>query len=81
MSRSFKKHPGFKDHHKSKKYWKRQAAKRVRSYQRALDNGAAYKNLFNRWDICDWNFRFYSKQAVIDWVRGWREDPWKYWMK
>jgi len=64
MSRSYKKHPGFSDNDKSKKWNKRQANKRVRRHQKELDSGCNYKRLYQQWDICDHNFRVFSRNEL-----------------
>lgn len=53
MSRSYKKNPFVKE--KNKRYWKRQANRRVRKTNCA--NGGFYKKLYNSWNITDWRFR------------------------
>jgi len=59
MSRSFKRFPGFSDNDHGKKYQKRQAARRAR-YNEDVPNGGAYKKLYEQWDICDYNCRYFE---------------------
>ena len=61
MSRSFKKTPVYKDGSdkaKKRKYWKRQANKKVRKQQIALGKSNEYRKIGEQWDICD--YRFYE---------------------
>jgi hypothetical protein len=54
MSRSYKK-PWYCD----RSPWaKRQANKKVRKYKKGLSRGKSYKNLYSRYNICD--YKFYS---------------------
>ena len=62
MSRSYKKHPGWKDCNKGTKTLANRKARRPWHWD--ISNGMAYKKLTERWNICDWNFRYYSKAEV-----------------
>ena len=65
MSRSRKKHPIVKDSpRRSKKFWLRQAARKVRRAKFEIANGGAYKNLYDRYNICDWWFRYTWEQYL-----------------
>jgi hypothetical protein len=68
MSRSFKKNPGIKDSWSGKKFGKNQANRRVRHYKRYLSNGGSYKKLYEKYDICDYNFRHYSLEEHKRWA-------------
>ena len=75
MSRSYKKFPGFSDGDSCKKFPKRWAARKVR-HSKNIPNGGAYRRLYNSWDICDYNCRYYSiadgLKAFAKW--GWGFD-------
>jgi len=66
MSRSYKKTPVCKDGGKRKKFYLRLAARKVRHAKFPISNGGAYKNLFDRYSICDWSFR----QTLEEHLRG-----------
>lgn len=83
MSRSYKKHPGFKDGDRKKRWWKRQANKKIRRTQE-LDDGKSYRKVYDQWKICDWNWRYYSKSEAKRDIEKWswgRWKPYKYWIK
>jgi len=75
MSRSYKHTPVNKDGNRSKKWGKNQANRRVRRYKYGLSNGMSYKNLYDRWDICDCRWygtladKFYWENR---WVNIWK---------
>ncbi len=55
MSRSYKKHPWSA----LRSPWnKKQANKRVRKYNKPIQNGKAYKKLYCSWNICDYKSRY-----------------------
>lgn len=67
ISRSFKKTPVYKDgsdRSKTRKYWKRQANKKVRKCRTALKKSNQYRKIGEQWDICD--YRFYEKKPDND---------------
>lgn len=73
MSRSRKKHPGWKDHNQDMKKIANRKARRVWHWD--IASGSAYKKLTDRWNICDWNFRYYSEGEVdraIEKDKRWR---------
>lgn len=83
MSRSYKKHPGWSGRRDCTKIEKRAAARKVRkaSY---VPNGSGYKNLYNRWNIIDYNFRYYSRAELIRANAKWKhpyDRLWHGWMK
>lgn len=73
MSRSYKKTPGFTDHRQSgtKKEFKRFANKKVRRVdpEILLNDGAAYKKIYNQYDICDWKFLFFTEEELQRWEK------------
>lgn len=70
MSRSFKKSPVCTDHCTPGTKWsKRQAAKAVRR-STEVDDGKAYRKLYNPWIICD--YRFYRTLSAE--IREWETD-------
>lgn len=76
MSRSFKKIFVYKDRSnrsKIKKYWKRQANKKVRRLQGVLRKSNEYRKIGESWDICD--YRFY--EAKPDDAMGEELNYWK----
>ena len=95
MSRSYKKHPGFKDHNR---FYKNYANSVVRKHL-DLPSGMAYKKLFDRYSICDYKTIYHSRAELYrEWDRDSREihwnkwtgephiwepekKPWHYWMK
>lgn len=89
MSRSRKKYPGWKDHNQDMKKIANRKARKRRHWD--IASGSAYKKLTEKWDICDWNNRYYSEGEVdrsIDEykrryaARGFRVTPkYKYYMK
>jgi hypothetical protein len=78
MAKSYKKFPGCSDGDRSKKFSKRQAARKVRHYKRWLPNGSKFKTLYERWDICDYNFRMYSWKEAYDHAVKWLDVPWRF---
>lgn len=61
MARSFRKTPGWCD----RQTWaKKQANKRVRRFIGLIPNGNWYRNLYNRWQICDWKFLYHTEAAL-----------------
>lgn len=81
MSRSYKKNPGWKCKTKDPSFWKRQASKAVRNSE-ITDDGSAYKKLYERSMIWDWNFRAYSKRDLLDkWGYSSNEEGYRYWIK
>ena len=62
MSRSYKKRPGWKDHAAEMKVIANRKARRPWHWD--ISSGMAYKKLTDRWNICDWNFRYYSDGEV-----------------
>lgn len=67
MSRSYKKTPYCGE----KKHMKDYANRVVRNHlkhDRDLANGNAYKKLYERWDICDWEFRESFEQYKLSYV-------------
>ena len=62
MSRSYKKAPGWKDYNKDAKTLANRKARRLWNWD--IPSGGSYKKLTERWDICDWNFRYYSEGEV-----------------
>lgn len=90
MSRSYKKHPGWKDHSKGAKTLANRKARRPWHWD--IPSGACYKKLTERWDICDWNFRYYSegeinralekdKKEAVRYSRRYITPKYKYFMK
>ncbi len=58
MSRSRKKNPVAKDNpRRSKRFLLRQAARRVRHCKTEIADGGAYRNLYDRYTLCDWRWR------------------------
>jgi hypothetical protein len=82
MARSYKKHPGFRDRsHNGTKVDKRIANKKVRKAP-FVDNGSHFKKWSDRYDIYDWNFRYYSrKEAVRKLSEYYGEKVYQAWMK
>ena len=76
MSRSMKKFPGMSDGDCGKKFQKRAANKKVRHYRLWLPNGSTFKKLYDQWDICDHNFRRYSKEDMMKWCEKWADSWW-----
>lgn len=70
MSRSYKKHPWYKDR---SPYMKNQANRKVRRYKGENLNHKSYRKLFQSWDICDYKFDGYGKEEI---KKRWRaKDP------
>jgi hypothetical protein len=70
MSRSYKKFPGYTDHHTPHSRWaKRQASKAVRRTF-DLSDGRSYKKVYPSYDICDYKFIWWSKKEVEEWYDG-----------
>ena len=66
MSRSYKKNPGWSDRSRNgTKKDKRYANRKVRNSDLEFSKGSTYKKLSERWEIRDWNFRYYSRDEVI----------------
>lgn len=78
MARSYKKYPGFSDGDRPKKWNKKQANKKVRKFF-DLSDGCNYKKLYERWNICDYNNRFYSKSHLLKYID--EEEIYKFYMK
>lgn len=53
MSRSYRKHPGYKLQIQG---GKRASARKVRRYRRAIPNGAFYKKIYNSYNVIDYVF-------------------------
>lgn len=57
MSRSYKKNPGWTDHGKRTRFYKRQASKRVRRkkhfYFENLGTKKIHIRMYGSWDLCD----------------------------
>jgi hypothetical protein len=68
MSRSFRDFPGWSDNNKGKKAAKRFANKKVRN-TKGISNGGCYKKLYEQWNICDYNGRWYSINSFWNWCK------------
>jgi DNA relaxase NicK len=80
MSRSRKKNPVSTDGGvKSVRWWKRQANKAVRNYQKSVDNGKSYKRLFETYNIHDHKAYGLSRKDYEWWLKY--EPEYKIWMK
>lgn len=66
MSRSFKKHAYCKDGRDGRKYWKRQANRKIRNEEDVPD-GKAYKKKYDSWNIHDCISRWTWKTAKEEW--------------
>lgn len=53
MSRSYRKHPGYKLQIQG---GKRASARKVRRYRRSIPNGAFYKKIYNSYNVIDYVF-------------------------
>lgn len=66
MSRSYKKNPGWRDRsHNGTKKDKRYANRKVRISDLEFGVGSTYKKCSCRYDIYDYNFRYYSREDAI----------------
>ena len=65
MSRSYKKNPGWSGRSRWSKLDKRFANKAVRNAKDVPD-GKAYRRIYNPYNICDYNFRYYSRKEVVE---------------
>lgn len=67
MSRSYKKYPGWRDRSRNgTKVDKRIANKKVRKSDLEFSKGSTYKRCSDRYNIYDWNFRYYSREEVVE---------------
>ena len=65
--KSVKKFPGVSDFGAHTKFAKRAASRKVRRYKKGLGTGhATWKRLFQQYDICDYNYRYYTDQQLMD---------------
>lgn len=71
MSRSYKKVPGFSDSEGStvKAYFLRLMNRRIRRLDpfdegEEIPDGSFYRKLVNQYDVCDYNFRYYTPGAL-----------------
>jgi len=66
MSRSYKKHPSFKDYSRCYTKWaKRQASKAVRR-EEDIGNGREYRKVFSRYNIVDYKWTCHTIEQAID---------------
>lgn len=69
MSRSYKKYPYSGERKHMKDYANRVVRNHLKS-NNELANGNAYRKLYERWDICDWEFsetfNEYKKRFIYD---------------
>lgn len=73
MSRSYRKTPIVKEH-RSNKYGKQQANRKVRRYNKVPHNqhltNKGYKKLFETWDISDFTLKYTKEEALRDIENG-----------
>lgn len=76
MSRSYRKHPVWKDHNRGMKAAANRKVRRAlnRNYDLELKH-SKYKRYFCSWDICDYCFRIPEsfEEYYQDEIRKWRE--------
>lgn len=77
MSRSYKKTPGWKD---CDTWAKRQANKKVRK-RWDIDDGGAYRKVYDRYNICDWKCLLFENSDLrrIEEIYG--EQVYRAWIK
>ena len=67
MSKTYRKVVAFTDYSRSYTHWsKRQASKAVRRTP-DLDDGKAYRKVYNPWQIHDYKFCYYTADDVREW--------------
>lgn len=64
MSRSYKKSPVYTDRPNGAKYWKRQANKKVRKYNKLFNKGNSYKKFYCSYNIHDYVSHYTKKRAI-----------------
>ncbi len=66
MSRSYRKHPSFKDYSRYYTKWaKRQASKAVRREKKVSD-GRMYKKVYPTYNIVDYKWTYYTIEQALD---------------
>ncbi len=75
MSKSYYKYPAIKDYGRGYSNWsKRQASKAVRR-RKDIDNGRAYKKVYDSYNINDYKWAYIYDESLLD---GWYADkPYK----
>ena len=73
MSNSYKKTLSIR-FGKGKKWWKRQANKRVRKYKHKIPSGKSYKKIYETWNIRDYRYTYFTTDSLW-WKFDTKENP------
>jgi hypothetical protein len=72
--KSVKKFPGYKDGEGGHNYGKNYANRKVR--HSVVGNFGNYKKVYEKYDICDYNFRYYSRRELLEHCEEYYGDKW-----